>query len=217
MVNFKHCNFTVIQMSESPNPEAKPKPKPALVRLGQNGSPGLPGRGGQPMARLNTFKAPRDLTLGAAQAKLPDKKKFVPNLNVTRNVKKEPEEGSGHGGRREDNKKRGGRRDRGDKRDRKEKPALIQTMGSIFAEGGFGGTGGIRRRGGGGGSYDREEGEGGMQKPKLDMNIKYDKEEEEARLKELLRDDFIDDLTSGGYVPVQLPMVDTGWQECCLT
>ena len=49
-----------------------------------------------------------------------------------------------------------------------------------------------------------------MQRPKLEMNIKYDKDEEEARLKELLRDDFIDDLTTGGYVPVQLPMVDTG-------
>merc|ERR1712142_614992 len=84
------------------------------------------------------------------------------------------------------------------------------SMGSIFAEG-VGGTGGIRRRtGGGGGGYDREDGEGGMQRPKLEMNIKYDKEEEEARLKELLRDDFIDDLTTGGYVPVQLPMVDTG-------
>merc|ERR1711962_811152 len=27
---------------------------------------------------------------------------------------------------------------------------------------------------------------------------------------ELLRDDFIDDLTSGEFMPVQLPMVDTG-------
>jgi len=192
-------------MSGTPDREVKPKPKPTLVRLsGQNGSP---GRGGQPMSRLNTFKAPRDLTLGAAQAKPVERKKFVPNLNVTRNVKKEPEEG-GVGGRREE-RRRGGKRERGERRERKEKPALIQSMGSIFAEG-VGGTGGIRRRTGGGGGYDREDGEGGMQRPKLEMNIKYDKEEEEARLKELLRDDFIDDLTTGGYVPVQLPMVDTG-------
>ena len=39
---------------------------------------------------------------------------------------------------------------------------------------------------------------------------KMDPDEEAARLAELLRDDFIDDLTSGGFMPVQLPMVDTG-------
>ena len=37
-------------------------------------------------------------------------------------------------------------------------------------------------------SYDREEGEGGLQRPKLEMNIKYNKDEEKARLKELLRE-----------------------------
>ena len=42
--------------------------------------------------------------------------------------------------------------------------------------------------------------------------IKIDKDEEERRMKMLLRDDFIDDdITSEGvYVPVQLPMIDTG-------
>ena len=67
------------------------------------------------MSRLNTFKAPRDLTLGAAQAKPVERKKFVPNLNVTRNVKKEPEEG-GVGGRREE-RRRGGKRERGERRE----------------------------------------------------------------------------------------------------
>ena len=37
-----------------------------------------------------------------------------------------------------------------------------------------------------------------------------DPNEEASRLAELLRDDFIDDLTSGEFMPVQLPMVDTG-------
>ena len=41
---------------------------------------------------------------------------------------------------------------------------------------------------------------------------KMDPDEEAAALALLLRDDFIDDLTSGGYVPVQLPMVETGDQ-----
>ena len=39
---------------------------------------------------------------------------------------------------------------------------------------------------------------------------KIDPNEEASRLAELLRDDFIDDLTSGEFMPVQLPMVDTG-------
>ena len=40
--------------------------------------------------------------------------------------------------------------------------------------------------------------------------MKFDKEDEKERLQALLRDDFIDDLSTGSYVPVQLPMVDTG-------
>ena len=57
--------------------------------------------------------------------------------------------------------------------------------------------------GGGGG------GENGGNKTSLD-SVNYNKEEEEERLKALMRDDFIDDLKSGDCVPVQLPMVDTG-------
>ena len=38
----------------------------------------------------------------------------------------------------------------------------------------------------------------------------YSKEEEEERLRELMRDDFIDDLKSGDSIPVQLPMITTG-------
>lgn len=45
---------------------------------------------------------------------------------------------------------------------------------------------------------------------KLEAVEKMDPDEEAARLAHLLRDDFIDDLTSGGFMPVQLPMVDTG-------
>ena len=44
----------------------------------------------------------------------------------------------------------------------------------------------------------------------MDLNAKFDKNAEEKMLKELLRDDFIDDLKTGHLVPVQLPMVDTG-------
>ena len=48
------------------------------------------------------------------------------NLNMARNMKKEPQKVGGG--------RRGGRKDRGDTRERNEKPALIQNMGSIFAE-----------------------------------------------------------------------------------
>ena len=70
--------------------EVKVKPKPGLVRLNGSPSPGMLGGrvGGQNFAKMSTFKAPRDLTLGAAQAKTPEKKKFVPVL-VSRNVKRE--------------------------------------------------------------------------------------------------------------------------------
>ena len=68
-------------------------------------------------------------------------------FKVARNMT-ESEEGVVRGG------KTGGEEEeekRGDKRERKEKPALIQSMGSIFAEC-VEGTGGIRRRAGGAGS-----------------------------------------------------------------
>ena len=45
---------------------------------------------------------------------------------------------------------------------------------------------------------------------KMEAVEKMDPDEEKARLDLLLRDDFIDDLTSGGFMPVQLPMVETG-------
>lgn len=74
------------------------------------------------------------------------------------------------------------------------------------------GDGGIRRRGGGGGGGYRDTPEdSGLVRPKLELNIKVDREAEEERLKSLLRDDFIDDLKEGSFVPVQLPMIETGW------
>lgn len=43
------------------------------------------GVGGDPLQRLASLKAPRDLSLGGAK---PNKKVFIPNLNVTRNKNK---------------------------------------------------------------------------------------------------------------------------------
>jgi len=185
------------------NAEVVSPKQPPLVRLSggaKGSSPGLP------MNRLSSFKAPRDLSLGSP--KTAEKKKFVPNFNVAR-VKRDPDEpkvgvkkeggvGTGKTRKKQDHRK--------DKKDKKERPELIQTMGSVFSEG-VGPGKGIRRRMGGGGSEGR--GEGGI-RTKMEAVEKMDPDEEKARLDLLLRDDFIDDLTSGGFMPVQLPMVETG-------
>ena len=202
-------------MDEDIKKDVKVKPKPSLVRLNGSPSPVMVGDRlipGQKMSKLCTFKAPRDLTLGAANAKTPDKKKFVPNLNVVRNVKKEDnvdrQTSNGHA----KNQRKRDHSAKKEKKDRKEKPQLIQTTGSVFAEGvGSDAVGGARSRsgaasGGGGGRIRAgEEGGGG-----LAGALGLSSEQEEARIRELMRDDFIDDLKSGDRTPVQLPMIDTG-------
>lgn len=142
---------------------------------------------------------------------LPDadkKKKFVPNLNVQRKEAKASTEkpadatpSSSSGGWKKGPKANG----RGFN-----KAELIQTSGTVFAEG-MGSVADMKRRdgsrgGGGGGSSESRS----LERPKMNLNAKYDKAEEEKKLKDLLRDDFIDDLKSGNLVPIQLPMVDTG-------
>jgi len=183
------------------------KPKPALVRLGQNGAIGKGaetkiGTGSPFGSRLHSFKGQRDLSLGAKAKPAIDKKKFVPNLNVQRQVKKEEEDKST---KKEHGKKKHERRRKHEKQDKND-VKYIQTMGSVFADGVV--SEGIRRRGASSRASSTEGVQ--LQRPKLEMNVKFDPEDEKERLKALLRDDFIDDLLEGNYVPVQLPMVDTG-------
>lgn len=187
--------------------EVKVKPKSPLVRLNGSSSPNMP------CSRLSgsnlyTFKAPRDLTLGAAQAKGSEKKKFVPNLNVTRKIKTEPDTKRSPVTQAE-NRRKNVKKEKADKHAKKERPQLIQTTGSIFSEGV--GSGGIRRRivSGGRGAGGPGAGEG-ISQTKV-TSSSYNKEEEEARLRELMRDDFIDDLKSGDSIPVQLPMITSGY------
>lgn len=153
----------------------------------------------------------------AATGDSANKKKFTPNLNVQRRQPTSenaqniiPESSSPH-------RRRGQfsvSPSKGEQRKPFIRPGLIQTMGAVFSEGIGEGRGGIRRSrygGGGGGTRNGEnESSAAMQKPKLNLNSNIDKEAEAERLKELLRDDFIDDLTQGPLVPVQLPMIDTG-------
>ena len=181
--------------------EVKVKPKPGLVRLNGSPSPGMLGGrvGGQNFAKMSTFKAPRDLTLGAAQAKTPEKKKFVPVL-VSRNVKREGNSEVQY--KNGENRRHGGVKK--EKQDRREKTPLIQTTGSVFAEGMGSGAAAVKRRAGlGSGGGGRDEGGGAV-------GVAACSRDEEARLQEMMRDDFIDDLKSGDCVPTQLPMIDTG-------
>ena len=71
---------------------------------------------------------------GAAPPAADNKKKFVPNLNVVRNIKKEADLPSA---REERGGKKGRKENKHEKREKhsKDRPALIQTLGSIFADG----------------------------------------------------------------------------------
>ena len=178
--------------------------------------------------RLPSFRSPRDLTLGAKNnAKKPiksagltkslwpesdKKKKFTPNLNPQR---KEARNASPSTDSTKQKAQKSGwnASDKSSKSDFSKKfakPELIQVSGGIFSDG-IGNDSGLRKSGWGSrgeGSGDRESNQ--LERPKLELNAKYDKKQEEEKLRKLLRDDFIDDLKTGHLVPVQLPMVNTG-------
>ena len=191
------------------------------------------GVGKTPPGRLSSFKKERDLSLGGAkppqtaaaakQASEAKKKTFKPNLNVQRTVKKEPsasdknKDGSA-GGRRQRDGAAGGRgrgRGGGAGGDRRSghgrgQPAVIQ-LDSVFDKG-MGADPTTRRRPGG---SSRGGDDGAPTRPLFDSSsLKVDKEEEEKRLKVILQDNFIADLDSDEkdkrFLPVQLPMINTG-------
>lgn len=220
--------------------EKEKKLKPGLVRLNRVSlSPSTPNAnhklGGStlnknsvsllsPLNRssgVQSFKPKRDLTLGGGgTASIPsiktissvkplERKKFVPNLNVTRQVKKEKNVesfGAATAGKLRKEKKF----ERREKKNR-DRPSLIQTD-SIFSEGVGGDS--LRRRVGGV-SYGNDGGGGGPEasaliKPKLELDKPCDRDEEDRKLKLILSDDFIDDLRHGSFLPIQLPMIDSG-------
>ena len=143
-----------------------------------------------------------------------NKKKFTPNLNVQR---KQPQSNASQNVKQEHAGSPNLRRVQGMGSPNKQRPRkqdeLIQTMGAIFSEGFGEGKAVIRRSKYASIGSCRESSSdrvSSMQKPKHGLNSAIDKDAEAERLKELLRDDFIDDLTQGPLVPVQLPMIDTG-------
>lgn len=179
-----------------------------------------PGTFDVPPGRLPSFGGRRDLTLGSSGAgkighglEAKPKRIYTPNLNVQRNKNKSDavikEEHPNSKDKRDRNKNDG----KGRKRDKTNN--FIQS-GGVFSEGVAGKTkvsGG--RGGGGGGGGDRDPSNNFIQKPKLNLqhDKKIDKEEEEMKLKELLRDNFLDDPgmePDATNAPVKLPMLSVG-------
>ncbi|XP_052752373.1 uncharacterized protein LOC113522270 isoform X2 [Galleria mellonella] len=159
-----------------------------------------------PLQRLPSFKAPRDLTLGANK---PNKKVFTPNLNVTRNKNKGPTLNISRDPKKDDK----GRRDRkNDRKNFRNGPNIIKS-GGVFSEGLGSSERHYNRT-----SYGREsEPAAALQKPTIRVKdvIKIDKELEEQKIKSVVGDSNYDDDSSVDFkrviekdAPVKLPMGD---------
>uniref|UniRef100_A0A0A9XBA3 DNA-directed RNA polymerase III subunit RPC4 n=1 Tax=Lygus hesperus TaxID=30085 RepID=A0A0A9XBA3_LYGHE len=178
---------------------------------------------GSSYKRLPSFRTPRDLKLSqfrdipstnsAGEGRT--KKVFVPNLNVHRKRTEDrdesrPGDAESLNNSRDSSRDRGrgtGERGRGRGRGRKSRE-FIQQTGGVFSQG----LAPSMKPTWHGKSYDSGS-TTGLPKPKLKLNenVKVDKEEEEEVMKELLRDDFIDDPDIEAdldHAPVELPLQD---------
>ena len=136
------------------------------------------------------------------------KKKFTPNLNVQRKEAPKPVVAKDASSSNDQNS--GWKRPTSKPgRPERPKPNLIQVSGAVFSEG-VGSDSNVKKSWGSRSSSSDRDSKKAMERPKMNLNAVYDKVEEEKKLKELLRDDFIDDLKTGHLVPVQLPMISTG-------
>ncbi|XP_041983057.1 DNA-directed RNA polymerase III subunit RPC4 isoform X2 [Aricia agestis] len=161
-----------------------------------------------PLQRLASLKAPRDLSLGGAK---PNKKVFTPNLNVTRNKNKGPSTSGSRDQKKDDKNKRNNRNDK--KNFNKNGPNIIKSSG-VFSEG----LGSVERRSSRF-SYGRDsEPAPALQKPTIRVKdvVKIDKELEEEKIKaafgETGSDEEAEDFKHALDVeaPVKLPMDDGG-------
>ncbi|XP_033220536.1 uncharacterized protein LOC117175096 [Belonocnema kinseyi] len=159
--------------------------------------------------RLTSFLAPRDLTLGANSVKTEKSKKiYTPNLNAQRKKKEDEPTVAQKNSKGPKNKHKGKGHDRGNKH----KSNLIQSSG-VFSEG-LSEVGGSRSRNyvGYRDSNDRSTPKEALQRTKLNAGHHVDKEEEEQKLKILLRDDFVEEDNNVDYenCPIVLPMIKEG-------
>ncbi|CAH2095596.1 unnamed protein product [Euphydryas editha] len=142
-----------------------------------------------PLQRLASFKAPRDLTLGGLK---PNKKIFTPNLNVTRNKNKSIGASNSHkDGRvkKEEKNKRDRKNDRN--KNFKNGPNVIKSTG-VFSEG----LGSVERSHQSRVSYSRntESTPTTLQKPTIKIKdiVKIDYEYEEQKIREAYGGDWYD-------------------------
>lgn len=171
----------------------------------------LNGLGSDPMQRLASFKAPRDLSLGGIK---PNKKVFIPNLNVTRNKNKGPSNSNARD-QKKDNKDRKDRKNDRNKHFNKNGPNVIKSSG-VFSEG-LGSAERTTSRF----SYGRDSDSSGgtpaatLQRPTIRVKdvIKIDKELEEQKIKSVLGDSSILDDEQREFkhvnekeAPIKLPM-----------
>lgn len=153
--------------------------------------------------RLPSFKSPRDLKLSQFANPLGEartKKVFVPNLNVQR--KKQNDDGGS--GAASDEKRERGRRE-GERGRGRGKKQFIQSAG-VFSEGLAPILKTRYNR-----EVDRQDNSTGIPKPRLKLNepLKTDHNEEALIMKELMRDDFLDDphlQPDFDVSPIQLPL-----------
>ncbi|CAB3224808.1 unnamed protein product [Arctia plantaginis] len=170
------------------------------------------GVGPDPMQRLASFKAPRDLTLGGIKT---SKKVFTPNLNVARNKNKGPSA-------KQSNQKKEDKERRDKKNDRNKNfrngPNIIKSSG-VFSEG----LGSVERHSSRGSYYRESDSTQSMQRPTIRVKdvIKIDKELEEKKIKTVMGECNMDD--DGNCedfkkvlekdAPIKLPMDDGGWSQ----
>ncbi|OXU21190.1 hypothetical protein TSAR_016483 [Trichomalopsis sarcophagae] len=214
-----------LKIKAEPDPVSEPlaSTAPSIPNLIQTikTEPGLPAAP-KPTIRLASIIPPRDLRLGGAIKLEKPKKVYTPNLNAQRFKNREDQNAANKSDPNPKTKARGqgdrGKNDRGRERGRgrgKAASNIIQTTG-IFSEGLADLS--TKRYSGGASFRDRESSGGGggretcatLERPKLSIPQKINKVEEAEKLRELLRDDFLDDGLDedSENTPVALPMIN---------
>ncbi|XP_050355048.1 DNA-directed RNA polymerase III subunit RPC4 isoform X1 [Nymphalis io] len=161
-----------------------------------------------PLQRLASFKAPRDLSLGGLK---PNKKVFTPNLNVTRNKNKGPSAANSREYKKDDRNKK-------ERKMRTRNGSNIIKSSGVFSEG----LGSVERQFTRV-SYNRDSDSGPpLQKPTIKVKdyVKIDNEQEEKKIKAAFGDDVSYENESEDFktvldveAPVKLPMDDGGWSK----
>lgn len=178
---------TNVQVKKEPGTSASGESMSFLERVRNiKMEPGVPTT----TQRLTSFRVPRDLTLGGNIKTEKPKKVYMPNVNVQRNKKKDDATTERVEQARSKDGRGGGGRDRARGHGKTNKSNIIQSVG-VWSEGIYmAPTTSRRSESFRDGSRERRN---YSEKPKLKLNKVIDKAEEERKLKNLLRDDFIDD------------------------